>query len=48
MKTLSESDKVIVYHMIDEEGNHSYYFYDGRKKVKLDWGEVGLTPDSGD
>jgi len=48
MKSVKQNDKVIVYHKIDEEGNHYYYFYDGRKKVDLEWGEVGHIPNASD
>ncbi len=48
MKNLKQNDKVIVYHKIDEEGNHHYYFYDGGKKIDFDWGEIGHVPNSGD
>ncbi len=48
MKILRQNDKVVVFHKIDEEGNHSYYFYDGKRKIELDWGETGLIPNSGD
>ncbi|RLI65062.1 MAG: hypothetical protein DRO67_03235 [Candidatus Asgardarchaeum californiense] len=40
--------EVIVYHEVDDEGNHYYYFYDGNKRVDLDWGETGLVPNAGD
>jgi len=48
MKKLKQNDKVIVYHKIDEEGNHYYYFYDGKKRIELDWGETGHIPNGGD
>jgi hypothetical protein len=28
---LRENDRITVYHKIDDEGNHCYYFYDGKK-----------------
>jgi len=48
MKMLKHNSKVIVYHNIDEDGNHCYYFYDGKKKIKLIWGETGYIPNFGD
>lgn len=48
MKSLKQNDKVIVYHEIDGEGNHYYYFYDYKKKVELIWGSTGLIPNIGD
>ncbi|MGQ9631894.1 MAG: hypothetical protein ACUVXI_16520 [bacterium] len=48
MKTLRQNDKITVYHKIDEDGNHYYYFYDGKKKVELIWGSTGLVPNFGD
>ena len=41
---LRQNDRITVYHKIDDEGNHCYYFYDGNKKIELDWGETGLIP----
>jgi hypothetical protein len=41
-------DKVIVYHEVDEDGNHFYFFYDGNNKIELDWGETGFIPNFGD
>ncbi|MCM8785648.1 MAG: hypothetical protein NC827_02790 [Candidatus Omnitrophica bacterium] len=48
MKTLRRNDKVVVYHKIGEEGDHYYSFYDGKKKIELDWGETGLIPNADD
>jgi len=48
MSRLRQNSEVIVYHDVDEEGNHTYYLYDGRRKVTLDWGVVGHIPNRGD
>ena len=48
MKELKCNDKIIIYHEIDEEGDHHYYFYDGEKKVDLDWGQIGHVPNADD
>jgi len=48
MKKLRNGDASIVYHEVDEEGNHLYWFYDGGKRVGLDWGEIGHIPNGGD
>jgi len=48
MKNLRSGDVSVVYHEVDEEGNHSYWFYDGDERVDLDWGETGHIPNSGD
>jgi len=48
MKRLAHNDAVLVYHKIDNEGNHEYYFYDDGKKVELLWGITGHTPNHGD
>ena len=48
MKKLKQNDKIIVYHKIDEAGNHYYYFYDCKEKIELDWGETGHIPNGND
>jgi len=48
MNRLKQNSEIVVYHNVDEEGNHSYYFYDENEKVDLDWGEVGHIPNRGD
>jgi len=48
VKELRHNDKIIVYHEIGEEGDHYYYFYDGEKKVELDWGQTGFVPNAND
>jgi len=48
MKRLKHNAEIVVYHNVDEEGNHSYYFYDENEQVDLDWGEVGHIPNRGD
>ncbi len=48
MKKLRQNTEVVVYHDVDDEGNHSYYFYDEDEKVDLDWGEVGHIPNRDD
>jgi len=48
MKRLKQNDKIAVYHQIDQKGNHYYYFYDGGRRIYLDWGETGLIPNAGD
>ena len=45
---LRDNEKVIVYHKIDEDGNHYYFFFDSKKKIDLDWGETGHVPNGGD
>lgn len=48
MKKLKNRNSVKVYHEIDDESNHYYWFLDGNEKVDLDWGETGHIPNSGD
>ena len=48
MKKLKNGEDVKVYHEIDDQGNHYYWFLDGNKKVNLDWGGTGLIPNRGD
>lgn len=47
-KDLQHEDKVIVYHKVNRNGDHIYYFYDNGKKVYLDWGEIGHIPNCED
>jgi hypothetical protein len=42
MKKLKHNARVIVYHEV------SYFFYDGKRRVDLDWGQVGHIPNGGD
>jgi hypothetical protein len=48
MKKLKHNSWVTVYHRIDNEGNHYYWFMDGTKVIYLCWGETGLIPNHGD
>jgi len=41
-------DRVSVYRETDEDGNHCYFFFDGKSRVELDWGETGFVPNIGD
>jgi len=48
MKKLKHNARTIVYHEVSDEGDHSYFFYDGKRRVELDWGQVGHIPNGGD
>mgnify|MGYP001048373214 CR=1 FL=1 len=48
MKKLKDGDYVRVYHEVDDNGEHWYWFCDGNKTVYLDWGETGLVPNWND
>lgn len=48
MNRLRSGDSVKVYHEVDGEGNHYYWFCDKGKRVDLDWGEIGHIPNAGD
>jgi len=48
MKRLKHGDRVVLYHDISPEGDHSYYFFDMEKRVMLDWGEIGHVPNYSD
>ncbi len=48
---MTESRKtksINVYHKVDDEGNHLYFFYDSGEKIDLDWGDTGHIPNAGD
>jgi hypothetical protein len=48
MRRLRHRERVKVYHEVDDEGNHLYWFSDGAKRIDLDWGEIGHIPNSDD
>ena len=48
MKRLRDGDYVQVYHEVTDEGEHWYKFYDGEKRLDLDWGQTGHIPNGGD
>jgi len=48
MKKLKHNQGIIVYHEFSDEGDHSYFFNDGKRRVDLDWGQVGHIPNGGD
>ena len=48
MKTLRDGAYVQVYHEFTDEEKHCYWFYDGKERINLDWGQTGHIPNGGD
>jgi hypothetical protein len=48
MNRLRSDNSVKVYHEVDDEGNHFYWFYEKGERIDLDWGETGHIPNCGD